>query len=89
MNLVVITMISAILHQNNCLFGSIKLTKNNDINKYKYLGYGIGFDGTGYFFVGNEIGRNVIIFGADSDKKNNFSSWKSNNHRIRWPNVIC
>ena len=28
----------------NCLFGSIKLTKNFDIDKYKYSGYGIGFD---------------------------------------------
>ena len=37
----------------NCLFGSVKLTKNYDINKYKYSGYGIGFDRTGYFFVGD------------------------------------
>ena len=28
----------------NCLFGSVKLTKNADINKYGYSGYGIGFD---------------------------------------------
>ena len=28
----------------NCLFGSVKLTKNPDIGKYKYSGYGIGFD---------------------------------------------
>ena len=28
----------------NCLFGSIKLTKNSDIAKYQYSGYGIGFD---------------------------------------------
>ena len=26
----------------NCLFGSVKLTKNADIDKYGYLGYGIG-----------------------------------------------
>ena len=58
----------------NCLFGSVKLTKNADINKYKYSGYGIGFDRTGYFFAGNEIGRNVIIFGANSDKKRYFNS---------------
>ena len=28
----------------NCLFGSVKLTKNADINKYGYFGNGIGFD---------------------------------------------
>ena len=30
----------------NALFGAVKLTKNTDIDKYKYFGYGIGFDGT-------------------------------------------
>ena len=28
----------------NCLFGAIKITENSDVNKYKYSGYGIGFD---------------------------------------------
>ena len=28
----------------NCLFGGAKLTKNADIGKYGYSGYGIGFD---------------------------------------------
>ena len=28
----------------NCLFGAVTLTKNADIKKYKYFGYGIGFD---------------------------------------------
>ena len=27
-----------------CLFGAVTLTKNADIEKYKYSGYGIGFD---------------------------------------------
>ena len=26
----------------NCLFGAVRLTKNADIDKYKYMGYGIG-----------------------------------------------
>ena len=34
----------------NCLFGAVKLTKNSDISKCKYSGYGIGFDGKGAFF---------------------------------------
>ena len=50
----------------NALFGAVKLTKNADINKYRYFGYGITFDGHGFYSHpsdGNE--RNVITFGAD------------------------
>ena len=50
----------------NCLFGTVKLTKNADIDKYGYSGYGIGFDRHGSFsFPGTGLGRNVIIFGVD------------------------
>ena len=49
----------------NCLFGSVKLTKNADINKYGYSGYGIGFDRETSFSFGNDFGKNVIIFGVD------------------------
>ena len=50
----------------NCLFGAVKLTKNADIDKYGYSGYGIGFDRHGSFsFPGTGLGRNVIIFGVD------------------------
>ena len=28
----------------NCFFGAVTLTKNIDIDKYGYSGYGIGFD---------------------------------------------
>ena len=28
----------------NCLFGAVALTKNPDIDNYKYFGYGIGFE---------------------------------------------
>ena len=45
----------------NCLFGSVKLTKNADIDKYGYFGYGTGFDKQSSF----SIGKNVIIFGVD------------------------
>ena len=31
----------------NCLFGAVTLTKNADIDKYGYSGYGIGFDRRG------------------------------------------
>ena len=33
----------------NCLFGVVTLTKNADIEKYGYSGYGIGFDRRGSF----------------------------------------
>ena len=50
----------------NCLFGAVTLTKNADIEKYKYSGYGIGFDRRGSFsFPGGGFGQNVLIFGVD------------------------
>ena len=49
----------------NCLFGAVSLTKNDDIDKCKYSGYGNGFDRHGEFSFGNGLGRNCIIFGAD------------------------
>ena len=50
----------------DCLFGSVSLTKNADIDKCKYSGYGIGFDRHGSFsFPGIGLGRNVRIFGVD------------------------
>ena len=50
----------------NCLFGAVTLTKNADIDNYRYSGYGIGFDRRGSFsFPGGRFGQNVIIFGVD------------------------
>ena len=50
----------------NCLFGSVKLTKNADIDKYKYSGSSIEFDSRGRFsHPGGGYGRNVIISRAD------------------------
>ena len=34
--------------RTNALSGAVKLTKKADIDKYKYFGYGIGFDGHGF-----------------------------------------
>ena len=51
----------------NCLFGAVDLTKNNDIDKYGYSGYGTGFDRRSSFsFRGGRFGQNVIIFGVDT-----------------------
>ena len=50
----------------NCLFGAVTLTKNANIDKYGYSGYGIGFDRKSSFsFPGGGFGQNVLIFGAD------------------------
>ena len=50
---------------SNCLFGAVTLTKSIDIDKYKFSGFGIGFDRHGEFSFGNGLGRNYIFFGAD------------------------
>ena len=50
----------------NCLFGAVTLTKNVNIDKYGYSGYGIGFDGrSSFLFPGGGFDQNVIIFGVD------------------------
>ena len=55
----------------NFLFGSVKLTKNSDLDNYKYTGYGIGFDSRSEFlFTDGSYGKNVIISVA------NMSSYK-------------
>ena len=51
---------------HNCLFGAVKLTKNADIDKYKYSGCGIGFDSRESFtHPSGGYGRNVIILGTN------------------------
>ena len=50
----------------NCLFGAVTLTKNAEIDKYKYSGYEIRFDRHGSFSSPSiGFGRNVIVFGVD------------------------
>ena len=50
----------------NCSFGALTLAKNADIEKYKYSGYGIGFDRRSSFSLPSSgFGQNVLIFGAD------------------------
>ena len=58
------------------MFGSVKLTKNTDIDKYGYSGYGIGFDRETSFSFGNDIGKNVIIFGVDMSSSSNIETEK-------------
>ena len=61
----------------NCLFGAVSVTKNADIDRYGYHGYGIGFDRHGSFsFPGTGLGQNVVIFGVDMS-----SSTKTDNRK--------
>ena len=47
----------------NCLFGAVTLTKNADIDKYGYSGYGIGFNKRSRFpFLGGRCGQKCIDF---------------------------
>ena len=80
----------------NCLFGAVTFTKNADIEKYWYSGYGIGFDRRGSFsFPGGGFGQNVLIFGTDMVFlliliiiKKHISSWNRTNTRTR-PYINC
>ena len=47
------------------MFGEVELTKHPDIDEHKYSGYGIAFNKTIFFSLGNKIGWNVITFGLD------------------------
>ena len=47
-------------------FGAVTLTKNADIDKYGYSGYGIGFDRRSSFsFLSGGFGQNILVFGVD------------------------
>ena len=49
----------------DCLFGSVKLAKNTDPDKFVYSGYGIGFDLCSEFsLTDGSMGNNVITFGV-------------------------
>ena len=49
------------------LFGAVNLTEIADFYKYKYSGYGPGFDSHGSFSLssGSGFGKNIIMFDAD------------------------
>ena len=61
----------------NALFGAVSLTKNADIGKYQYFGYGDGFDRRSNFsFSGGGFGQNVMIFGVDMSSSTKIDSRK-------------
>ena len=74
---VIIVYISYILNQwprhlntdftlGSWLFGSVRLTKNADLDRHKYSNYGHGFNsGSEFLFTDGNIGKNIFRFGAD------------------------
>ena len=69
----------------NCFFGAVTLTKNADIDKYEYYGYGIGFDRRGSFsFPGGGYGQNVLIFGVDMSFSAHIDNKKNRHISIRY-----
>ena len=45
---------------------AVSLIKHFDIDKYKYSGYGVGFDRKREFSFGNGFDTNCIVFRADT-----------------------
>ena len=69
--------ISDYLTPENCLFGVVSLTKNADIYKNKYSGYGIGFDRHGFVpHPSSGSGRNVIVFGEGTSSSTKIDNRK-------------
>ena len=60
----------------NGWFGAVILTNHVGIDLYKYSGHGIGFDRKGSYSIGDEIGRNVIIFGVDMSSSRHIDNKK-------------
>ena len=75
----------------NCLFGTVTLTKNADIDKYGYSSNAIRFDRKGSFsFPGGGYGQNISIFGVGmsfsahiDNKKRHMSIRNRSKTRIR------
>ena len=59
-----------------CLFCLVKLTKHVDVEQYKYSGYDMAFGRKGSYSTGDEIGRNVIISGADMSSSSHINNKK-------------
>ena len=58
------------------MFGAVKLIKHVDTDLYDYSGYGIAFDRKESYSIGDEVGRNVIIFEADMSSSQHIDNKK-------------
>ena len=67
---------------NNCLFAATNIVKSSDKKKYVYSIYGIKFDSAGLWSFGNDITRDVIIFGVDNSSSSHHNYKRPFN--VRW-----
>ena len=58
------------------MFGAVKLKTHIDVDMNKYSGYDIGFGRKGFYSIGDEICRNVIIFGGDMSSSQHIDNKK-------------
>ena len=53
------------------------MTKNADVNKYRYSGYGTGFDRrSSFLFLRGGFGQNVLIFESDKSSSTHINNKK-------------
>ena len=63
----------------NCLLSAFTLTKNTDIEKYGYSGYGIGLDRrSSFWFPGLGFDQNVLVFAVDMSSSSHIDNKKKN-----------
>ena len=58
------------------MFGAAKLTKHIDNSLYKCSRYDIGFDRKGFFSIGDEVSKNVIVFRVDVNSSSHIDNTK-------------
>ena len=60
-----------------CVLGVPNMAKS-DKSKNVCNGYGIGFDGTGSWEFGNDLAKNIVIFGVDNSSSTHIDDCKNN-----------
>ena len=60
------------------LFGTVKLARNAGKSKCTYNGWGIAFDGKGFWSFDNDKARNVVIFCVDNSWSSHIDYPKNN-----------
>ena len=60
------------------MFGATNIVKNSDKGKGIYCCYGITFDGAGLWNFGNDLARNVVIYGGDNSSSSHADNRKNN-----------
>ena len=67
----------------NCLFCTVRLTKNADKSKFNYNDLRVTFDGKCICSYGNNFARNVVIFSVDNTSSSHTDNKKNKLSFIR------